>query len=60
MAEILGTEVLENKTGTLSRCCFVNVRWPLTITRGAVSYETFVASEDERDVVSSQSKNEVK
>jgi hypothetical protein len=58
MAEILGTEVLKNKTGTLSRCCFVNVRLPLTITQGAASYDTFVAPEDGQEV-NSQSKNDV-
>ncbi|ORY61212.1 aminotransferase family protein-like protein [Pseudomassariella vexata] len=30
MAQIMGTEVLENKTKTLCRCCFTNVRLPLT------------------------------
>jgi selenocysteine lyase/cysteine desulfurase len=31
VAEILGTEVLENKTGTLGNCCFTNVRLPLKL-----------------------------
>jgi hypothetical protein len=30
-AEILGTEVLENKEGTLGNCCFSNVKLPLKI-----------------------------
>ena len=30
MAEMLGTEVLSNKSGSLQQCCFVNVRLPLT------------------------------
>jgi hypothetical protein len=29
VAEILGTEVLENKTGTLGVCCLSNVKLPL-------------------------------
>ena len=28
-AEILGTEVLDNRTGSLTQCCFANVRLPL-------------------------------
>ena len=32
MAEILGTEVLDNKSKTLTKCCFANVRLPLTFT----------------------------
>ncbi|KAI2468335.1 aminotransferase family protein-like protein [Annulohypoxylon bovei var. microspora] len=32
MATILGTEVLENKTGTLRGCSFTNVRLPLEVT----------------------------
>ncbi|ROW11048.1 hypothetical protein VMCG_00937 [Cytospora schulzeri] len=33
VAEILGTEVLENKSQTLGRCCFANVRLPLSPSR---------------------------
>lgn len=33
MAEILGTEVLENGSRTLGRCCFTNVRLPLHPSR---------------------------
>ncbi|KAI0839809.1 aminotransferase family protein-like protein [Hypoxylon sp. FL0890] len=33
MAAIMGTEVLENKTGTLRNCCFTNVRLPLEVTQ---------------------------
>lgn len=29
VAEILGTEILQNSTRTLTNCCFVNVRLPL-------------------------------
>jgi hercynylcysteine S-oxide lyase len=29
VAEMLGTEVLENDEGTLGRCCFANIRLPL-------------------------------
>jgi hypothetical protein len=29
VAEILGTEVLDNRTGSLTQCCFANVRLPL-------------------------------
>lgn len=32
MAEIFGTEVLENKSQTLRCCCFTNVRLPLSLT----------------------------
>lgn len=32
MAEALGTEVLENKSQTLRRCCFTNVRLPLSLS----------------------------
>src|SRR5436190_985062 len=31
LAEILGTEVLENRSHSLHRCCFTNVRLPLKI-----------------------------
>jgi hypothetical protein len=41
MAEILGTEVMDNTTHTLQRCCFVNVRLPLTIMHGPASYDTY-------------------
>lgn len=34
-AEILGTEVLENSTGTLGRCCMTNVALPIQFTDGA-------------------------
>ncbi|KAI1416571.1 aminotransferase family protein-like protein [Hypoxylon sp. FL1857] len=33
MAAIMGTEVLENRTGTLRDCCFTNVRLPLEVTQ---------------------------
>jgi bacillopeptidase F (M6 metalloprotease family) len=60
MAEILGTEVMENRTRTLQRCCFVNVRLPLTITQGAASYDTYVTSKhEEQDLENSQSKDEI-
>lgn len=29
VAEILGTDVMDNRTSTLSKCCFANVRLPL-------------------------------
>ncbi|ORY18512.1 pyridoxal phosphate-dependent transferase [Clohesyomyces aquaticus] len=32
VAEILGTEVLQNETGTLTKCCLSNVRLPLALT----------------------------
>jgi selenocysteine lyase/cysteine desulfurase len=31
VAKILGTEVLENKEGTLGNCCFTNVKLPLKL-----------------------------
>lgn len=31
MAAMMGTEVLENTTGTLRNCCFINVRLPLEV-----------------------------
>ncbi|KAL6704908.1 hypothetical protein ACN47E_007453 [Coniothyrium glycines] len=33
VAEKLGTEVLENQTKTLSRCCMINVRLPISVER---------------------------
>ena len=54
MAEILGTEVMDNKTRTLSRCCFVDVRLPLNIAQGISSYDNFAGSEYGREVVNSQ------
>jgi selenocysteine lyase/cysteine desulfurase len=33
VAGVLGTEVLENSTGTLTRCCLTNVRLPLNLER---------------------------
>lgn len=29
VADILGTEVMDNKSGSLSKCCFANVKLPL-------------------------------
>ena len=37
MAQILGTEVMNNKTHTLTKCCFANVRLPLIISRHSFS-----------------------
>ena len=54
MAEIFGTEVMDNKTRTLSRCCFVNVCLPLSITQEIASYDNFVGSEYRQEVVNSQ------
>ncbi|KAI0169036.1 aminotransferase family protein-like protein [Hypoxylon sp. FL1284] len=34
MAAMMGTEVLDNKKGTLRTCCFINVRLPLEVTEG--------------------------
>jgi selenocysteine lyase/cysteine desulfurase len=33
VAEILGTEVMDNKSGSMSKCCFANVRLPLDFKR---------------------------
>ncbi|EDU48003.1 CsdB Selenocysteine lyase [Pyrenophora tritici-repentis] len=33
VAQVLGTEVLENSTGTLGQCCMSNVRLPISISR---------------------------
>lgn len=33
VAEILGTEVMDNKSGSMSKCCFTNVRLPLDFKR---------------------------
>ncbi|KAL5347925.1 hypothetical protein ACLOAV_007336 [Pseudogymnoascus australis] len=40
MAEILGTEIMENKARTLHRCCMVNVSLPLVVTDGDASYDS--------------------
>lgn len=37
MAEILGTDVLDNRSGSLSQCCFTMVRLPLNFSQGRVS-----------------------
>jgi hercynylcysteine S-oxide lyase len=34
VAEILGTEVMDNQTKTFSKCCFANVRLPLAFKSG--------------------------
>lgn len=40
MASIFGTEVLENKSRTLRRCCFTNVKLPLSLVElGATASE---------------------
>lgn len=33
MAEILGTELMDNKTSSLSQCCFANVKLPLVFKK---------------------------
>jgi len=33
VARVLGTEVLDNSTHTLSRCCMTNVRLPISVTK---------------------------
>ncbi|KAL7773829.1 hypothetical protein CFE70_003796 [Pyrenophora teres f. teres 0-1] len=33
VAQVLGTEVLENSTGTLGKCCMSNVQLPISISR---------------------------
>ena len=37
MARILGTEFMDNKTHTLTKCCFATVRLPLIIGRHSCS-----------------------
>lgn len=40
MAKIMGTEVLENESQSLGRCCFTNVRLPLSLHElGVSAYE---------------------
>ncbi|KAI1777102.1 PLP-dependent transferase [Hypoxylon cercidicola] len=34
MAAMMGTEVLDNRKGTLRNCCFINVKLPLEVTEG--------------------------
>jgi len=48
LAKELGTEVLENETGTLGRCCLSNVRLPISVS-GAKQYAT-KAGIDEAEV----------
>ena len=58
MAQILGTEVMDNKTHTLTQCCFTNVRLPLVIREdsghgsSAIEGQTPIgqASEKQREV----------
>lgn len=42
VAKILGTEVLDNATGTLTDCCLVNVLLPLTASPTKISGKTTV------------------
>ncbi|KIW71644.1 hypothetical protein PV04_03785 [Phialophora macrospora] len=42
MASIFGTEVLDNRTRTLSQCCFAMVRLPLVFAAGPISTITSV------------------
>jgi hercynylcysteine S-oxide lyase len=37
IAEILGTEVMDNKSNSIQRCCFVNIRLPFELTQKASS-----------------------
>lgn len=37
IAEIIGTEVLENESKTVQRCCFINVRLPLKLSDLGIS-----------------------
>ncbi|KAI5866229.1 aminotransferase family protein-like protein [Durotheca rogersii] len=52
MAAVLGTEVLENRTGTLRGCCFANVRLPLEVadTQHEGGREGKVPAEDAKAV----------
>lgn len=59
MAEIMGTEIMENKTRTLHRCCFVNVWLPLVVTKGAASYDTRAEPAHDQEVVNSQANNKI-
>ncbi|KAI5922802.1 aminotransferase family protein-like protein [Camillea tinctor] len=55
MAVTMGTEVLENETGSLGECCFTNVRLPLEIKQDDVATR---GSHRERDAAGGISLNE--
>lgn len=47
VASVLGTEVLENSTGTLGECCMSNVRLPISLDRVyQVAAEAGISKED--------------
>jgi len=50
VAGILGTEVMENKSGTLSRCAFANVRLPLKFGSGSEGGEGSFSADGARKV----------
>lgn len=47
VADILGTEVMDNETRTLTQCCFANVRLPLPFKRDGVQQQQKEFSLDE-------------
>ncbi len=51
MAAMMGTNVLENRTGTLRDCCFTNVRLPLQVEQRAAPTEKSPETENYRDGV---------
>ncbi|KAI1499500.1 aminotransferase family protein-like protein [Biscogniauxia marginata] len=58
MAAMMGTEVLENQTGSLRECCFTNVRLPLEIKQDDVA--TRESHRGTRDAAGSISPKEAK
>lgn len=59
IAEIMGTEIMENETPTLHRCCFVNARLPLVVTNGAASYDTRAEPAQDQEAVNVQENKKI-
>ncbi|KFZ12659.1 hypothetical protein V501_04101 [Pseudogymnoascus sp. VKM F-4519 (FW-2642)] len=59
IAEIMGTEIMENETQTLHRCCFVNARLPLVVTNGAASYDTRAKPAQDQEAVNVQENKKI-
>lgn len=51
VASILGTEILDNKTHTMTDCCLINVMLPMKVSKARIEGEVTVDPDHEAEVV---------